>query len=398
MFQNLDVAPPDAILGLTDAFRKDSNPNKINLSVGVYKDEKNRTPVLQSVLEAERRLLESESSKSYAPIEGTAEYGTAVRGLLFGEAHELVSNGRAVTAHTPGGTGALRVAADLLKRKNPTGRVWLSDPTWANHQAIFAAAGIETATYPYYDAEAKGLAFERMLDALGNVPAGDVVLMHACCHNPSGMDPEPGQWKAIADVAQEKEWLPLFDFAYQGFGSGIDEDAEGVREFLRPGMELLIASSFSKNFGLYNERTGALTLVADDPKHAEAALSHIRICIRTNYSNPPAHGGAIVTTILNDAELRSHWEQEVAAMRSRINGMREMFVQALNARGVKRDFSFLTRQKGMFSFAGITKDQVERLRNNYAIYIVGSGRVNVAGMTPGNTDRLGDAFAEVLGE
>jgi aspartate/tyrosine/aromatic aminotransferase len=396
MFEKLEMAPPDAILGLTEAFLNDPNPNKINLGVGVYKDADGQTPVLATVKAAEKRVLEQEKTKNYLPMNGTAEYGAAVRGLVFGEGHEFVSNGRAVTAHTPGGTGALRVAGDFIKRMFPGSRVWLSDPTWANHPNVFNAAGIETASYPYYDQAAKDLAFDAMVASLKQVPAGDFVLLHACCHNPSGMDPTVAQWKQLARLAEESGWIPLFDFAYQGLGDGLEEDALGLRSFLRSGRELLVCSSFSKNFGLYNERVGALTVVAASSDGAEKALSHIKNCVRANFSNPPAHGAAVVTTVLNDAQLRVQWEGEVGAMRDRINGMRRVFVDRLKAKGVTQDFSFLTRQRGMFSFSGLSKEQVQALRDKYAVYVVGSGRINVAGMTKHNMDTLCGAMAAVL--
>ena len=396
MFSTLDMAPADAILGLTEAFKKDPNPDKINLGVGVYKDANNNTPILESVKRAEERILAAESTKSYLPIPGAPEYGEAVRKLLFGEGHEIIAGSRAVTAHTPGGTGALRVAGDFIKTRFPGAHIWLSDPTWANHGNVFGAVGLEMEHYPYYDAENKRLAFDALLDALRAVPASDVVLLHGCCHNPSGMDPTPEQWQAIADVVAERGFLPLLDFAYHGLADGLEEDAVGLRTFCRPGCELLIASSFSKNFGLYSERVGALTLVAATADAAEKAYSHIKKVIRANYSNPPTHGGAIVTTVLNDPALRALWESEVKDMRDRINGMRQLFVETLEAKGVTQDFSFLTRQKGMFSFSGLTKAQVDKLREAYSIYIVGSGRINVAGMTPDNMDRLCEAIVAVL--
>ncbi|HOZ46484.1 MAG TPA: amino acid aminotransferase [Candidatus Hydrogenedentes bacterium] len=396
MFEKLDMAPADPILGLTEAFKKDPNPQKVNLGVGVYKSADNKTPILESVKRAEERLLKAESTKSYLPISGSPEYGMAVRRLLFGCDHEILSSGRAVTAHTPGGTGALRVAADFIKTRLSGARVWISDPTWANHAGVFEAAGLETLAYPYYDAENKCLKFDAMTEALRRVSASDVVLFHACCHNPSGMDPDPGQWVTLADIAGQVGFLPFFDFAYQGLGDGIDEDAAGLRAFSRPGAELLVASSFSKNFGLYNERVGALTLVAANADAARKSLSHLEKVIRVNYSNPPTHGASIVTTVLNDPELGRVWEGEVQEMRDRINGMRQLFVDTLKNKGVDRDFSFLTRQRGMFSFSGLTKDQVGRLRDQYAIYVVGSGRINVAGMTTDNMDYLCGAIADVL--
>ena len=396
MFEQLEVAPDDPILGLTEAFKKDPNPEKINLSVGVYKDAKGATPVLDTVKEAERRILDKETSKSYMPIDGAADYAAAVQRLVFGADHDIVTGGRAATSHTPGGTGALRVAADFIKTMYPKAKVWLSDPTWPNHPSIFEAAGVETANYPYYDAASKSLDFDALLSVLKTVPAGDFVLLHGCCHNPSGMDPDLAQWKAIAGCAQAQGWIPFFDFAYQGLADGVDEDAAGLRAFCGAGAELLVCTSFSKNFGLYCERTGALTLVGATADAAQRAQGHVKRCIRTNYSNPPAHGAAIVTTILNDPELRQRWDAEVATMRDRINGMRELFVETLKEKGVTRDFSFLIEQRGMFSFSGLTKDQVQTLKTKYAIYIVGSGRINVAGMTRGNMDRLCEAIASVL--
>jgi len=399
MFEKVDKAPPDAILGITDAFNADPNPDKINLSVGVYKDGAGRTPVLASVKAAEARVLSEEKTKSYRPISGAPEYGQAVQHLMFGRDHEVVGEKRAVTAQTPGGTGALRVAADYLHQNHPKATVWLPDPSWENHKQIFAAAGVKTQTYAYFDRNANGLALKEMLSALGRVPTGDVVLLHGCCHNPSGVDPLPSEWNQIGNTLAERKLLPLVDFAYQGFGNGLSEDADGLLELARPGAELLICSSFSKNFGLYSERVGALTAVAGSAKEADAVFSQIKRVIRANYSNPPAHGASIVTTILGDAQLRQQWENELAEMRDRINGMRWLFVAALDARGVKLpggDNSFITRQKGMFSFSGLNAEQVERLKKEFSIYIVGSGRINVAGMSESTMDRLCDAIKAVL--
>jgi aspartate/tyrosine/aromatic aminotransferase len=397
MFESIEMAPPDAILGLTEAFNRDPNPDKINLSVGVYKDANGKTPVLECVKEAERRLLDEEAAKGYLAIHGIPEYGDYARELLFGAGHEILTSGRSVALQAPGGTGALRVAADFLKRKVPHARIWCSKPTWVNHPKIFEAADRSVDTYPYMDHAGTGLDFDSMLAGLQQIPAGDVVLLHACCHNPTGIDPTPEQWRQIAGVVQERHLLPLIDFAYQGFASGVEEDATGVRELCRPGMEALICSSFSKNFGLYCERTGALTIVAGTEEAAQAALSHAKICVRVNYSNPPKHGGAIVTTVLGDAELRSQWIQEVAAMRDRINGMRSLFVEKMKVKMPQHDFSFIAKQRGMFSFSGLTPVQVDELRNKHSIYVVtAGGRINVAGMTESNIDRLCDAIASVL--
>lgn len=397
MFESLSLAPPDAILGLGEAFKKDPNPQKINLSVGVFKDAAGNTPVLACVKEAEKRLLEGEKTKNYLSIEGLADYGQQVRELLFGKTHEILTSHRAVTAQVPGGTGGLRVAADFLGSKFPGKKVWLSQPTWPNHPNIFKAAGLAVDTYPYIDAAGQGLDFEKMVAAIEKMSPGDVICLHACCHNPTGVDPTPEQWKKIGDLVTERQLLPLVDFAYQGFGDGLREDARGLLELARPGQELLVCSSFSKNFGLYSERVGALTLVAKDTSAAEAALSHIRTAIRVNYSNPPQHGAAVVATVLADPKLRQQWEEELAAMRQRIHEMREQFVAEMKKRGAKRDFSFLAKQKGMFSYSGLTPVQVDELKNKYAIYIVVSGgRINVAGMTPSNMNALCDAICAVL--
>ncbi len=396
MFESFEMAPADPILGLTETFRNDPNPKKVNLSVGVYKDAKGRTPVLATVKKAERRLVEEEASKGYLPIDGSPAYAAAVQELVFGAGHEVIASKRAATAHCPGGTCALRVAAEFIHEMIPGARVWMSDPTWPNHNNIFQAAGVELKTYPYYDAKNKSLAFDALAAALEEIPRGDVVLLHGCCHNPSGMDPTPAQWAQLAEILRRRGLLPFFDFAYQGLADGLREDARGVLEFCVPGAELLIASSFSKNFGLYNERVGALTLVAASADGAKKAQSHVKRLVRANYSNPPSHGGAVVATILGDAALRAEWEGEVAEIRERINAMRRLFVERLKAAGVERDFSFITRQRGMFSFSGLTRPQVDYLKEKYAIYIVGSGRINVAGMTQDNMDYICAAIADAL--
>ena len=396
MFEKLDMAPPDPILGLTVAFKEDPNPAKINLGAGVYKDARGNTPIFASVKQAEERILTGETSKSYLPIDGPPEYARAVQELIFGANHEIVSSGHAITAQTPGGTGGLRVAGDFIHQQFPQASIWLSDPTWANHPKIFGAAGLQVKTYPYFDAATNGLDFERMLAGIAAIPAGDVLLLHGCCHNPTGVDPTPEQWVQIADTLADSGVLPLVDFAYQGLGDGLREDAQGLLALCRPGVELLVSSSFSKNFGLYSERIGALTLVAADAEAAARGLSHLKIAVRTNYSNPPAHGSAIVTEVLADPELSRQWDGEVAEMRARINGMRQLFVDTLKAKGVGRDFSFISRQRGMFSFSGLTPEQVGQLRDQHSIYIVNSGRINVAGITGDNIDTLCSAIASVL--
>ena len=398
MFETIVAAPPDPILGLTEAFKKDKNPNKVNLGVGVYKDAAGQTPILNSVKRAEERLLKNENTKNYLPIDGQPEFDRATVELLFGAGHPVLAAQRTVTAQAPGGTGALRVAADFVFSTLGKRTVWLSDPTWPNHPQVFNAAGLPTATYPYFDKQTNGVAFEAMLNALRAAPEGDVVVVHGCCHNPTGVDLQPQQWQALGEVLAERKLLPLVDFAYQGFANGLEEDAAGLHQLVQRCDSMLVASSYSKNFGLYNERVGALTLVAPDDKQAEAALSHIKRVARANYSNPPAHGGAIVATVLNDPQLRRQWEAEVAEMRDRINTMRHLFVETLQEKGVDRDFSFIARQHGMFSFSGLNADQVKALRERFGIYIVGSGRISVAGMTEDNMDYLCSAIAEVLAD
>lgn len=396
MFDSLVAAPPDPILGLTEAFKKDPNPNKVNLGVGVYKDAGGRTPVLKSVKRAEEKILNSEQTKTYLPIEGNAEFDRATLELLFGAEHPLVVEGRAATAQAPGGTGALRVAADFIASTLGARTVWLSDPTWPNHPNVFQAAGLATATYPYFNKQDNSVNFAGMLETLAGVPEGDVVVLHGCCHNPTGVDLSVAQWEAVAALVAERKLLPVVDFAYQGFADGLREDAAGLAVLADQCQDMLVASSYSKNFGLYNERVGALTVTGRDADAVEIALSHLKRVIRANYSNPPSHGAAIVATVLTDAALRSQWEVEVQEMRDRINTMRHLFVETLHEKGVTQDFSFIARQRGMFSFSGLTPAQVKALRDRYAIYIVGSGRISVAGMTEGNMDYLCSAIADVL--
>jgi len=396
MFENIPLAAADPILGLLDIFRTDDRQNKINLGIGVYKDETGRTPVLTSVKKAEQFLLENETTKNYLGIDGLPEFARCTQTLLFGADSALISAKRARTAQTPGGTGGLRVAADFLAKNTATKRVWISNPTWPNHKNIFAAVGLETADYAYYDAVQHTLDFDGMLNSLQDAQAGDVVLFHGCCHNPTGIDPTAAQWRALAELSRSKGWLPLFDFAYQGFARGLEEDAEGLRIFTQYHDEMIIASSYSKNFGLYNERVGACTLVAADAASADKIFSQLKSCIRANYSNPPAHGAAIVATILGNEALKALWEQELTEMRQRIQRMRQLFVSTLKEKGAEQDFSFIKEQNGMFSFSGLTKEQVLRLRGEFGVYAVNSGRVNVAGMTPDNMAQLCEAIVAVL--
>ncbi|MCD9493936.1 amino acid aminotransferase [Photobacterium carnosum] len=396
MFEKITAAPADPILGLTDEFKADPRTHKINLGVGIYKNEAGNTPVLATVKKAEAILLAQETTKSYLGIPGTPEYGLAVQQLLFGADSTLIAEKRIQTAQAPGGTGALRVAAEFIKRQLGDVTVWISNPTWANHHGVFGAAGLETKTYGYYNAQVKDIDFDATIADLNQANAGDVVLFHGCCHNPTGIDPTNQQWQTLAKLCLEKDLLPMFDFAYQGFAQGVEEDAQGLRIFADQMPELLVASSFSKNFGLYNERVGAFTLVAKNTEQATISFSQVKSIARVIYSNPPAHGAAIVTQILNDTVLRAEWEQEVTEMRDRIQEMRVLFVATLKQCGVNTDFSFIERQNGMFSFSGLNKDQVKRLKDEFAIYIVGSGRISVAGMTKSNMLPLCKGIAAVL--
>lgn len=396
MLENIAAAPRDAILGLSVAFQEDTRPEKINLSVGVYQDESGTTPTLECVKAAEIKLAEAGGTKSYLPIPGSPEYVQVVRELQFGAGHDVIESDRVATAHTPGGTGGLRVVGDFLHTCLPKTTLWMTEPTWPNHPNIFEAAGVALKGLPYFDAANNELNFAAMLAAIKEIPAGDAILLHGCCHNPTGVDPTPEQWQEIADLVYDRGLLPILDFAYQGFGEGIEQDAVGLRTFLKPGKDMLVCSSFSKNFGLYRERVGALSVVAPSAEAAQAVQSQLNRVIRSNYSNPPAHGADIVNCVLRDATLRSTWEQEVAAMRDRINGTRRIFVEELVAKGAPGDYSFITRQRGMFSFTGLTRAQVDTLREDYAIYIVGSGRINVAGLTPDNIGRVAESIVKVV--
>lgn len=394
MFESVTTAPPDAILGLSEAFQKDTNPEKINLSVGVYQDAQGKTPVLRCVKKAERRLIEQEGTKSYLGIDGLSDYRQDVHRLLFGR---QITPARATVVQTPGGTGGLRVAADFLASQFPQSRIWISSPTWANHAAIFQAAHVPVEMYRYLNAEKTGLDFDGMIADLRTGPSpGDAVLLHACCHNPTGVDPSREQWRQIAMLLSERELLPFIDFAYQGFGEGLEQDAEGLRTLLSKCPEALIASSFSKNFGLYSERVGAAALVAAEEDAATAAQSQLKRVVRSNYSNPPRHGAAIVSTVLGDPQLTALWHEELDEMRSRIAAMRAKFVEGMHDLQNERNFSFLLDQKGMFSFSGLNPMQVDRLRREHSVYIVGSGRINVAGITEANLERLCRAIVAVL--
>ena len=394
---SMTPAPPDSILGLTEACRADPRPEKVSLAVGVYVDETGVTPVIPSVLEAERRLLSRAAPKSYLPIDGRPGFRGLVRDLIFGPDHEIVRSGRSATAQTPGGTGALRVAADFLLQAGSSRTVWLSEPTWPNHPLVFSKAGFTLRGYPYLDASARRLAVDRLLAALRSAAPGDVVVLHGSCHNPSGVDPDPATWTAIGDAVVERGLMPVVDFAYQGFGFGLREDADWLAGLARPGLEMLVCSSYSKNFALYNERVGAITVVAADAERAAAAMTNVRVAIRANYSTPPAHGGDIVETILADAGLRAQWEQDLALMRNRILGNRSALVRALTAAGIPGEWEPISHQRGMFALLGLSDAQVARLREEFAVYVVKGGRINVAGLTSANIGHVVDSVKAVIG-
>lgn len=396
MFQHIQAAPADPILGLGEAFKAEARAGKINLGIGVYKDAQGNTPIIKAIKEAETRLLANEKSKNYLTIDGIAEFNAQTQILLFGENAEVIQQKRAKTAQSLGGTGALRIAAEFIKRQTKAKNVWISTPTWPNHNAIFNAVGINIQEYRYYDKENKGLDWENMLADLNQAQAGDVVLLHGCCHNPTGIDPTPEQWEQLAQLSAQKGWLPLFDFAYQGFANGLEEDAYGLRAFLKHNRELLVASSYSKNFGLYNERVGAFTLVADNQEEAEKAFSQVKSIIRVLYSNPSSHGAAAVATVLADPKLKADWINELAEMRNRIKAMRTQFVTLLKEKGATQNFDFIISQNGMFSFSGLSPEQVDRLRDEFAVYAVRSGRINVAGITEDNIHQLCEAIVRVL--
>ena len=398
MWKDIKAAPADAILGLTEAFKKDTNPKKVNLGVGVYKDDDGATPILDCIKKAERLLVDQQSTKGYLPIPGDAEYGLGVQKLLFGEDNDVIQSKRASTIHSPGGTGGLRVGADLIKKFKSDAKIWVSTPTWANHKGIFTAAGFPIEDYPYYDQDTKNVDFEAMYEALKNIPSGNVVLLHVCCHNPTGVDLSPEQWDVVVGLASSCGWLPFLDFAYQGFGDSMESDRLPIEKFAKAGIDFLVASSFSKNFALYNERTGALTIVSPNAEESSIAMSHVKKIIRVNYSNPPAHGGLAARTVLTDNDLYKEWINEVAGMRDRIKDMRVAFVEGLKQRGVKQDFSYIVDQRGMFSFSGLNDDIVNWLREDKSIYIVKGGRINVAGLTTNNIDYVCDAIAEALNE
>lgn len=395
-FSDIPLAPADPILGLTDAFNADPNSRKVNLGVGVYQNAKGKVPVLDVVRAAEKILYEKEESKSYLPIDGAPAYNREVQKLLFGTESELVQNGRVVTAQALGGTGGLRVGADLLRRFLPTSKLWLSKPSWENHRALFESAGFEVSEYPYYDPRNHGLDFDGMRRALSELPPRAIVLLHACCHNPTGVDLTRADWQELVEIIRDRDLVPFIDFAYQGFASGIREDAAAVDAFARAQVPCVIASSFSKSFSLYRERVGAVSFVTASADESRRVASQLKRVIRTNYSNPASHGAQVVALVLADPELRSRWEGELREMRERIQAMRVLFVELLAKKGAPDDFSFIERQTGMFSYSGIDLSSVRRLRSEFGLYIVDSGRICVAAMNPGNLDYIADSITRVL--
>lgn len=396
LFSAVEMAPRDPILGLNEAFNADPRTHKVNLGVGVYFNEEGRIPLLRAVAAAEQARIEAHAPRGYLPIEGIAAYDQAVQKLLFGSDSELLAAGRVVTTQSVGGTGALKTGADFLKRLLPNAVVAISDPSWENHRALFEAAGFPVQNYSYYDAANHGVNRAGMLADLKNLPARSIVVLHACCHNPTGVDLSLDDWQAVLDVVREREHVPFLDIAYQGFGDGIEQDAAAVRLFADSGLNFLVSSSFSKSFSLYGERVGALSIVTNSKEEAGRVLSQAKRVIRTNYSNPPTHGATVVASVLNSAELRAMWEQELAEMRERIRDMRMAMVEQLAAQGAKRDFSFVARQRGMFSYSGLNAEQVERLKSEFAIYAVGTGRICVAALNRNNLDAVTRAIAQVI--
>ncbi|MBL0720733.1 aspartate/tyrosine/aromatic aminotransferase [Piscinibacter sp. Jin2] len=394
LFAAVEMAPRDPILGLNEQFNADPNPAKVNLGVGVYTDENGKLPLLKCVAAAEKALLEAPKAKGYLPIDGIAAYDKAVQALVFGD--EAVASGRIATVQGLGGTGGLKIGADFLKRLNPGATVLISDPSWENHRALFTNAGFTVGSYPYYDAEARGIAFDKMLAALNAAAAGTVVVLHACCHNPTGYDLTPAQWSEVIATVKARGLVAFLDSAYQGFGDGIAEDGAVIRAFLEAGLNFFVSTSFSKSFSLYGERVGALSAVSASKEEAARVLSQLKIVIRTNYSNPPTFGATLVATVLTTPALRAQWEEELAGMRVRIQAMRGALVERLQAAGVKQDLAFITRQKGMFSYSGLNAAQMQRLRSEFGIYGVDSGRICVAALNEKNLDAVARGIAAVL--
>ncbi len=399
-FSAVEMAPRDPIFGLSEQFAADTNANKANLCVGVYFDDNGKLPLLKCVQAAEQAMVEAPKARNYLPMDGIAAYDSAVKALVFGAGSEPVTSGRVATVQAIGGTGGLKIGADFLRRLNPSAKLLISDPSWENHRALFAAAGFEVGTYPYFDASANGglggVNFEAMLAGLNAAAAGTVVVLHACCHNPTGYDLNAAQWDRVVAAVKARNLVAFLDMAYQGFANGLKEDGAAVQKFVDAGLTFFVSTSFSKSFSLYGERVGALSVLCENKAEAERVLSQLKIVIRTNYSNPPTHGGAVVAAVLGDPALRAQWEQELAEMRVRIKSMRQKLVEGLKAAGVKQDMSFITTQIGMFSYSGLTKDQMTRLRTEFGVYGTDAGRMCVAALNSKNIDYVCAAIAKVL--
>jgi len=396
LFSSVQLAPKDPIFGLTEAYTADQRPDKVNLGVGVYYTDEGKVPLLRAVLEAEKEVVAKESPRAYIPIEGPNPYNSAVQNLLFGKDSALIQAGRVVTAECLGGTGALRVGGDFVKRLEPNSQAAISSPSWENHRGIFEAAGYTVLDYTYFDPKTRGVDFDGMVKSLESFSAKTLVILHACCHNPTGADLTKDQWKTIISICQQKQLIPFLDIAYQGFADGIEEDGAAVRMFADSGMSFFVSSSFSKSFSLYGERVGALSIVTQSKEESARVLSQLKRVIRTNYSNPPTHGAAIVATVLNSPKLRQMWEDELAQMRERIKSMRHGLKEKLAAAGISHDFSFIEAQRGMFSYSGLTADQVAKLQEQDAIYALSTGRICVAALNSKNIDRVAQAIARVL--
>ena len=396
LFTAVEMAPRDPILGLNEQFNADTNPAKVNLGVGVYYDDNGKLPLLQCVQAAEQAMMAAPKARGYLPIDGIAAYDAAVKGLVFGTDSEPVKSGRVATIQAIGGTGGLKVGADFLKRLNPNATVLISDPSWENHRALFINAGFPVDTYPYYDAASRGVNFDGMLSALNGAPAGTIVVLHACCHNPTGYDITTAQWDQVVAAVKSKQLVAFLDMAYQGFGHGIAEDGAVIAKFVAAGLSFFVSTSFSKSFSLYGERVGALSVLCDSQEEAGRVLSQLKIVIRTNYSNPPTHGGAVVAAVLNDPALRTLWEKELGEMRVRIKAMRHKLVDGLKAAGVTQNMDFITTQIGMFSYSGLTKDQMVRLRNEFGVYGTDTGRMCVAALNSKNIDYVCASVAKVV--
>ncbi|MGE5640563.1 MAG: aromatic amino acid transaminase [Clostridia bacterium] len=396
LLSSVPMAPSDPILGVTEAYVADQNPKKVNLGVGVYYDDKGKVPLLECVKRAEAERIKAAPPFSYLPIDGLAAYDRAVQELVFGKECEAIKEKRVVTVQAIGGTGGLRIGADFLKQIAPNSQVWISDPSWENHRQLFEAVGFTVNAYPYYDAKTHGLDFAAMMGTLRRLPAGSIVLLHACCHNPTGVDIPAERWGEVLETVKSRGLIPFLDLAYQGFGDGLDADAIAARVFSGDATPVFLSSSFSKSFSLYGERAGAFTLVTQSDEEAKRALSQLKRIVRANYSNPPTHGSQLVATVLNTPELRQQWESEVAGMRDRIKTMRRQLVDGIQKRVPGADWSFILKQRGMFSYTGLTREQVLRLRKDYSVYAIESGRVCVAALNSGNVDYVADAIAAVI--